>query len=200
MRKHYRNNKEDTYSVYCVSPRISVSANSQMRIRNIDTDTEYLDTYDEESGRWFCDLGCGFRYYRDAYDELRASAAIVDKYLSERRSCNVIRESYAVAWTYNYNRGVFSCDYELTEYDAGRKRSIQFSVGSVSMKALDEIDKAIHAWHITGEMIWDILFINLGDWEDQNSRKTNKSNNTQTEATKHPAQSAGSENDDELPF
>lgn len=199
MRKYYRNSKEDTYSMYCVSPSITVSASSQMRIRDFDTSERYLDTYDEESGRWFCSLGCGFRYHKDAYDVLSESIAIVDRYLSERRSNDVVRESHTVAWTYNYDRGVFSCDYELTEYDLTRKRSTRFSVGSVSAKELEEIEKAIRTWHITGEMIWDILFISLGDWMEQNSWKI-KNEDTQAEVAKHPAQSAGLENDDELPF
>ena len=140
MRKHYRKKKSDTYSMYCVSPRITVSANSQMRIKDLDTDREYLNAYDEISGRWFCNLGCGFRYHRDAYDVLDECTTIINGYLTRKAPNDIVRKSQAVAWTYDYDQGVFGCDYELTEYSGGRKRKAQFSVGSVSMKDLDEID------------------------------------------------------------
>ncbi len=165
MRKYHRNRKKDTPSAYCVSPNIMISASSQMRIRDFDVNEEYLDTYDEESGRWFCSLGCGFRDHKDSYDVLSESTAMINRFLSERRTNDIVRESRAVAWTYHYDLGIFSCDYELTEYDLRRKRSTRFSVGSVNAKELEEIQKAIHAWHITGEMIWDILCIPQGDWE-----------------------------------
>ena len=33
------------------------------------------------------------------------------------------------------------------------------------MKELKEFDEAIKIWHITGEMIWYGLYIELGSWE-----------------------------------
>ena len=199
MRKHYRKKKSDTYSMYCVSPRITVSANSQMRIKDLDTDREYLNAYDEISGRWFCNLGCGFRYHRDAYDVLDECTTIINGYLTRKAPNDIVRKSQAVAWTYDYDQGVFGCDYELTEYSGGRKRKAQFSVGSVSMKDLDEIDSEIRRWHITGEMMFGVMVIKFGDWEKFNTPK-NEYIEAPVKPVAHPAQSAGLEDDDKLPF
>ena len=199
MRKHYRKKKSDTYSMYCVSPRITVSANSQMRIKDLDTDREYLNAYDEISGRWFCNLGCGFRYHRDAYDVLDECTTIINGYLTRKAPNDIVRKSQAVAWTYDYDQGVFGCDYELTEYGNGRKRKAQFSVGSVSMKDLDEIDSEIRRWHITGEMMFGVMVIKFGDWEKFNTPK-NEYIEAPVKPVAHPAQSAGLEDDDKLPF
>lgn len=199
MKKNYKKKMSAGYSMYCVSPNVVVSANSQMRIADLEVDTEYLDAYDEERGRWFCELGCGFRYHGDAYDVLDESITIINRYLARRNPDDIVRKSQAIAWTYDYERGVFCCDYELTEYDSERSRSAQFSVGSVRMENLEEIEKAIRKWHCTGEMVLDVLTINFGNWtEDETWKRRNYG--AQTESVGYPAENAGIENDDKLPF
>lgn len=199
MRKNYKNKKVDTHTMYCVSPSITISANSQMRMRDLDTDREYLDTYDKASGRWFCGLGCGFRYHRDAYDVLDECTIIINGYLARRAPNDIVRKSQAVAWTYDYDQGVFGCDYELTEYRDGLKRKAQFSVGSASMKDLDKIDSEIRRWHITGEMMFGVMVIKFSAWEPFNAPKKEYIE-APVKPVAHPAQSARLEDDDELPF
>ena len=168
-------------------------------MRDLDTDREYLDTYDEASGRWFCNLGCGFRYHRDAYDVLDECTTIINGYLTRKAPNDIVRKSQAVAWTYDYDQGVFGCDYELTEYGYGRKRKAQFSVGSVSMKDLDEIDCEIRKWHASGEMMFGVMVITFGDWENFKIPRI-EYEETSVKPVAYPAQDAGLEDDDELPF
>lgn len=171
MGKYYRESKEYTpISMYLESPHIIVSSDTQLRFvpyYEDENSANYVDHYDEKSKRWVCELGCGFRLRRDADEVLGEDLAALDKCYSKLGFADTVRESFSVAWTYNYDRDIFSCSYEITEYTCCRKRSAKFSVTRVGMKELDEIEKALRAWHATGEMIWEGIFIELGDWQNR---------------------------------
>lgn len=155
--------------MYLMRPKIMISSSKQMNIKHVYDAIGILDRYDEVSSRWFCELGCGFRYHKDADDVLYESAEIASAFFAERENDTDVRESCAMVWTYDYEEGAFDCEYELSEYEENRVRSIQFAIGGRNQKNVEELDEAIRQWHITGQMVWEGVIIDLGDWEPAGS-------------------------------
>lgn len=119
--------------------------------------------FDETSRRWYYQLGCGFRYHRDARDCL-AEAEDELAYCYAQTPVLHLRQSFVERTTYNYEQDIFCASYELREYQDGQMCSILFYVEDVSLKTLDKIDLAVKEWHATGKMVWEGLILEPGGW------------------------------------
>lgn len=127
MSKYFRNNEKESRSMFLVSPHIIVSSEIKMGIVAPDSAAnagEQLEMYDEKCGRWVWAGGCGFSDRHTADGELCECTEILDTLYSNWNYGGVLRESFSVAWTYNYERDVFSCDYEIAEYRYRKKEAL----------------------------------------------------------------------------
>lgn len=141
-------------AMYLISPELMISGASFVHIPNA------MDrVWDEELCRAVATAVTGFQDRRYAYSEIEEAAYVVKDYY-EVENYNR-RESFTMRSTYDYEADSFDVSCDLTEYRDGEKLYAAIYMEDVNMKMLKKLDRAVRAWHKTGELFWEGIFIHL---------------------------------------